>query len=81
MIDDTLDDVRQRLSQLRAQLTVAETVLARICAHDDPQYVEREAMTRQLVELLSARPRPWHSSWMTRRPGCCTEPVPEKLCT
>ena len=55
MIDDTLDDVRQRLSQLRAQLTVAETVLARICAHDDPQYVEREAMTRQLVELLSGQ--------------------------
>lgn len=55
MIDDTLDDVRQRLSQLRAQLTVAETVLTQILAHGDPQYVEREAKTRQLVEVLSAQ--------------------------
>lgn len=55
MIDDTLDDVRQRLSQLRAQLTAAETVLARICAHGDPQYVEREAKTRRLVEALSVQ--------------------------
>jgi hypothetical protein len=55
MIDDTLDDVLQRLSQLRAQLTVAETVLARIRAHGDPLLAEKEASTRLLIETLGSQ--------------------------
>lgn len=51
----TLEDVRQQLAQIRAQLTAAETVLARIRAHGDPNLAEKEASTRQLIEALSAQ--------------------------
>lgn len=50
----TLEDVRQQLAQIRAQVTAAETVLARIRAHGDPKLAEKEATTRQLIEALSA---------------------------
>jgi len=53
--DNTLDDARQQLAQIRAQLAVAETVLARIRAHGAPLHAEKEASTRQLIEALSAQ--------------------------
>jgi hypothetical protein len=55
MRDDTLAGVRQQLAQIRDQLARAETVLARIRAHGDPQHAEKEASTRQLIEALSAQ--------------------------
>lgn len=51
----TLEEVRQQLAQMRAQVTAAETVLARIRAHGDPTLAEKEASTRQLIEALSAQ--------------------------
>ncbi|EJM94756.1 hypothetical protein [Pseudomonas sp. GM67] len=51
----TLKDVRQQLARIRAQVTAAETVLARIRAHGDPKFAEKEASTRQLIEALSAQ--------------------------
>lgn len=51
----TLEDVRQQLAQIRAQVTAAGTVLARIRAHGDPKLAEKEASTRQLIEALSAQ--------------------------
>jgi len=51
----TLDDARQQLVHVRAQLTMAETVLARIRAHGDPKLAEKEASTRQLIEALTVQ--------------------------
>jgi hypothetical protein len=50
-----LDDARQQLAQICAQLAMAETVLARIRANGDPTLVEKEASTRQLIEALRDR--------------------------
>ena len=51
----TLEDVRQQLAQIRAQLAVADTVLARIRERGDPQLAEKEATTRQLIEALGVQ--------------------------
>lgn len=48
----TLEDVRRQLAQIRAQLAVADNVLARIRERGDSQLAEKEASTRQLIEAL-----------------------------
>jgi hypothetical protein len=53
--DWNLDNVLQELARIRALLDGAEVVLARIRADGDPQYAEREAITRQQIEALSAQ--------------------------
>lgn len=55
MTDTLINHARQELARIRTQLADAETVLARIRAHGDPQHAEKEASTRQLIEALSAR--------------------------
>jgi len=55
MNDNTLNDARQQLAKIHAQLAAAGTVLARIRAQGDSQHVEKEARTRQLIEDLSAQ--------------------------
>lgn len=51
----SLEDVQQQLAQIRAQLAVAETVLARIREHGDPTLADKEASTRQLIEALTVQ--------------------------
>ncbi len=49
----SLEDRRQQLVQIRAQLAVAQTVLARIRAYGDPALAEKEAITRRLIDALA----------------------------
>ena len=55
MSDPRSDWVREELARLRAQLAVAETVLAQIRAQGDPALAEKEAHTRRLIEALRAQ--------------------------